>query len=271
MAGVLAVVVDSLLVRGAYGRTLVAVEKTRSIRNVKPRYETSDGEWVPGVTTIIGLRAKDALVGWAFGVGKSNPDLKSIYQYTDELAEIGSAAHAIIGAHLKGVDPDLSDFTPNTVQAAGVPVMKFMEWKLGHKFELIASEKSYVSDKHRFGGTLDVLAKIDGQVTVLDIKTGKSIFPEHFFQCAAYAELVAETGLRPDAIRILQIGRVGSEGFTERTMTEWSLHWRWFLAMREVYEIERLLDRKVVSLQDASLESKLRASVKLLEVKKANT
>lgn len=218
----------------------MALERTRSVRKVKPRYETTSGEWVPGVTTVIGLRAKDALVGWAFKVGKEHPELPSIHQYTDELAEIGSCAHAIIGGLLGGVAPDLGDYTANVIEAAQVPVLKYQEWAMGKTIELLASERAYVSDKHRFGGTLDVLARINGVVTVLDLKTGKAIYPEYFHQLAAYAELVAEVGgLRVDAIRILQIGRTGAEGFTERVMTDWSLNWSWFLAARALYQCER--------------------------------
>lgn len=218
---------------------LMALERTRSVRKIKPRYETTTGEWVPGVTTVIGLRAKDALVNWAFGVGKQNPDLPSIRAYVDELAEIGSASHAIIAARLTGTTPDLRDYTPATVEAAGIPVAKFEDWRRGKAIEVIATEKAYVSDEFRYGGTVDLLARIDGMVTILDAKTGKAIYAEMAYQLAAYANLVAETGIRVDAVRILQIGRTGAEGFTERIWQDWSLEWEWFKAMRVVYQCER--------------------------------
>ena len=246
----------------------MAVERTKSVRKPKPRYITTDGEWVPGVTTVIGLRAKDALVPWAFKIGKENPELSSIREYVDELASIGSAAHEIIGAHLLGADPDLRDFTPATVEAAAIPVSKYREWAKGKDIQIIASEKQYVSDRFRFGGTVDVLAKIDGVTTILDFKTGKAIYDEMFYQVAAYAELVAETGLRVDAIRILQIGRTGAEGFTERVMTDWSLEWEWFKAMRAVYQVEmdlKLDSRKnVIPITDGKLKRQLRESIDAL-------
>lgn len=224
---------------------LMALERTRSVRKIKPRYETTSGEWVPGVTTVIGIRAKDALVGWAFNIGKANPDLSSIRAYTDELAEIGSCAHEIITGKLKGVTPDLRDYTGSVIEAAAVPVRKYDEWAKGKTIELLAADRAYVSDEHRFGGTLDLLARIDGAVTVLDFKTGKAIYPEYFYQCAAYANLVAEVGsLRVDAIRILQIGRTGAEGFTERVMTDWALEWQWFLAARALYQVERDIEAR---------------------------
>lgn len=226
----------------------MAVERTKSIRNAssRPQYKTSSGELVPGVTTVTGLRMKDALVQWAFNVGRDNPHLFSIRDYTDDLADIGKCAHAILSAHLKGEEPDLGDFTPNVVKAAQFPVNKYMEWEKGKKIDLIFSEREFVSDKHRYGGTLDVLARIDGKITVLDFKTGKAIYDEMFYQVAAYAELVVErTDMRVDEIRILQIGRVGAEGFTERVMTDWSLEFDWFLAARGLYEVEAQMRARV--------------------------
>lgn len=219
----------------------MAVEKVRSIRDPKPNYKTLDGTLVPGVTTIVGLRAKDALINWAFNLGKEHPELQSTRQYTDELAEVGKAAHAMIAAHLKGLTPNLDDFTPATVKMADVPFSKYLEWARGKKIEVIfADSKQLVSEAHRYGGTVDLLAKIDGVVTVLDFKTGKAIYDEMFFQVAAYANLVEECiSLKVDQIRILQIGRVGAEGFTERVLTDWNTELRWFLAMREVYAIEK--------------------------------
>ena len=103
-------------------------EKTKSIRRAKNTYKTSSGELVPGVTTILRLRAKPALVDWAFRVGKENPELNSVREYVDDLASIGSAAHLILDAHLKDQDPDLSDFTPNEVSAAKNSVARYFDW-----------------------------------------------------------------------------------------------------------------------------------------------
>lgn len=219
----------------------MAVERTKSIRDPKPVYKTADGIQQPGVTTVVGLREKPALVEWAFRVGKENPQLYSVRQYTDELAEVGKAAHTMIAAHLKGLAPNIDDYTPAAVRMAEVPFSKYLEWAKGKKIEVIfADSKQLVSETYRYGGTVDLLARIDGIVTVLDFKTGKAIYDEMFFQVAAYAHLVEEcVSLKVEQIRILQIGRVGAEGFTERVMTDWSTELRWFLAMREVYAIEK--------------------------------
>lgn len=220
----------------------MTVEQVRSIRRAKPEYRTSSGELVPGVTTIIGLRAKPALTGWAFRVGKENPELGSIHNYVDDLARIGSCAHEVISAHLRDSVADLSDYTANEIEAAKVPVDKFLDWTLGKDIFLLSADRQMVSDAHRFGGTLDVFARINGRHAVLDFKTGKAIYREHLYQVAAYAELLKELGERVDEIRVLQIGRTGDEGFTERVLTDWSNHWHAFLALRALYDIEKCIE-----------------------------
>ena len=221
----------------------MATEKVRSIRNAKPRYETSTGEWVPGVTTILQLRAKPALVGWAFKVARDNPNLSALSNYVDDLAEIGSVAHLLITAHLQGTQADLSDHAPSVVEAARVPYNKFLEWQRGKKMDVIGADVAFVSDEYRFGGTLDLLANIDGLVTVVDFKTGRAIYNEYFYQVAAYAKLVEEKlKMRPAALRILQIGRTGNEGFGERVVEDYENYWLAFKALRDLYQVEREIE-----------------------------
>jgi hypothetical protein len=219
------------------------VEQVRSIRRAKPKYQTASGESVPGVTTIIGLRDKPALIGWAFNLGKAHPELSSTREYVDDLAQIGTCAHEILSAILRGTTPDLGDFTPNTQEAAKIAVAKFNDWYGRHKVELLDADRHMVSEKHRYGGTLDVFAVIDGKRTVLDFKTGKAIYPEMHMQVAAYAELLKEQGETVEQICILQIGRTGPEGFSEQTRTEWDIPWQKFLALRLLYDLEKAEER----------------------------
>src|SRR5689334_19592558 len=74
-------------------RWSVMAENTRSIRRKKAVYETSSGEAVPGVTTVLNLRNKPALVEWAFKLGREHPELGSTRDYLDDLARIGTCAH----------------------------------------------------------------------------------------------------------------------------------------------------------------------------------
>lgn len=220
----------------------MVIEQVKSIRRQKATYKTTSGELVPGVTTILGLRAKPALVEWAFRVGKENPNLNTVREYVDDLADIGTCAHYILDCYLRNVIPDFGDFSPNVVEAAQVPVSKYHEWARGKTIELISADLEMVSDRHKFGGKLDVFASIDGKRTVVDFKTGRSIYTEAVIQVAAYAEMLKERGEHVDEVRVLQIGRTGAEGFSERVLSDWSNHWQAFLALRELYAIEKCID-----------------------------
>ena len=213
-------------------------EITKSIRNAKTTYKTSTGELVPGVTTILRLRAKDALVSWAFKIGKENPDLPTVYAYVDDLARIGTCAHLLLDTHLKDKDADLGDFTPNEVTVARNSVARYFDWAKGKDIEVIEADGEVVSDAFRFGGKFDVYAKVNGKFTVLDFKTGSGLYLENEMQVAAYAELLKEKGKQVDQCILLRIGRTATEGFEERVLTEWGNQWLAFLALRQLYDIE---------------------------------
>jgi hypothetical protein len=213
-------------------------EQTKSTRNTKNTYKTSSGELVPGVTTILGLRAKPALVGWAFNIGKQHPDLPTVHAYVDDLARIGSCAHLLLDSHLKDKDAELGDFTPNEVTVARNSVARYFDWAKGKDIEVLEADGEVVSDDYRFGGKFDVYARIDGKHTVLDFKTGSGLYLENEMQVAAYAELLREKGKVVDQLILLRIGRTATEGFEERVITEWGNQWLAFLALRQLYDIE---------------------------------
>lgn len=221
-------------------------ESTRSIRKPRNRYILKDGSVAPGVTTVLRHLNKEALVEWAFRLGKEHPELPSVRAYVDELANIGKATHAMVEAHLNGVLPDLSDFTPRDVEAAKEPFGKFLEWWRGRNVKVLATEKIVISEKFRYGGTLDILADIDGKRTVLDVKTSRGIYDEHFIQTAAYAQAEFETSGEPvQETRILRIGRVGSEGFEDRPLTDWRTHLDLFACLRRIHELDWNLKNNV--------------------------
>lgn len=200
-----------------------------------------DGIQVPGVTTVLKVLSKPALVGWANRLGLEGIAVDS---YVDSLASIGKAAHGLLEARLEGEPFDTSDFTPNEIAAAERSVAKYDEWATGKEIVVHAAEVQMVSEQYRFGGTADAILEIDGVLTVCDFKTGKGLYPEHVFQGAAYAALALENGWDIEAIRILNIPRAESESFQERLVTDWAYEWDVFLAALAVYEAQRKLKQK---------------------------
>ena len=204
-------------------------------------YKTSDGKRVPGTTTITGLLNKQQLVTWANKLGLEGIDSN---KYVDEAAAVGTLAHALVQADLTGEPVNLRLYSPQQVDLAENALLSWFEWKKQHKLEVIFVEKQMVSDKMKYGGTIDCYCKLDGRPTLLDFKTGKAIYEEYFVQLAAYAALLRENGYPVEETRILRIGRDETEGFEERKVTDTRKWFEIFENLLNVYYLKRELGWK---------------------------
>ena len=203
------------------------------------KYTLSDGTTVPGVTTVLNVLNKPALVGWANRLGLQGIDST---KYVDGKAEIGTCAHYLIECHLKGEKPDLSEYAPAVVSEAENGFLKFLEWQDGKNFRLIGSELQLVSEKYRYGGTIDIYAEIDGRPTLVDIKTsGSGIWPEMRHQVAAYSAMLIEHGDPVERTMIVRVGRSSDEGFQVETVGNIEAHFVLFLHCLEIYQLQKVL------------------------------
>ena len=139
----------------------------------KAGYSLADGSKVPGVTTIIG-RFKDSggLLFWAFNVGKSGAN--RLYEERDAAGDAGTFAHALVEAHLR--DPasvatmSAPAGLPSDVVEKGLNAYEtYLSWERQSKLKIIAQEESMVSEKYRFGGTLDAVGEIEGKRCIVSL------------------------------------------------------------------------------------------------------
>ena len=72
-------------------------------------YKLEDGTKVPGVTTVLGILNKPALVKWANNLGLQGIDSN---KYRDEMADIGTLAHQMIVNYFNKVETDTTDMFP---------------------------------------------------------------------------------------------------------------------------------------------------------------
>lgn len=188
-------------------------------------YKTKDGQKVPGATTILGILDKPALIQWAWKLGTEGIDWR---KYRDSAADIGTLAHYLIECDLKGIEPDLDDWSKDQIDLAENCLLSWYEWKKSHEIKTILTEEPLVSENYRFGGTIDCYAEIDGVKTILDFKTGKGIYDTHLYQVCGYAQLLKEHGYEVEAVRILNIPRKETEEFQEKIIGDLSLGWEVF-------------------------------------------
>lgn len=213
--------------------------KTDKLPNTKAhqRYYLEDGTLVPGVTTVVGLLNKPALVKWANKLGLEGTD---VTKYVDKAANIGTCAHYMVQCHLAGEEPDLSDYSARDINLAENALLKYWDWEKQFTIEPILLETPLVSEKKRYGGTIDCYAKLNGEPWLIDFKTGKGLYDEMFIQVAAYKNLLLENGYKVKGAAILRIGRDETEGFEYRVLDKADLNrqWKIFQHLLAIYHLK---------------------------------
>ena len=199
-------------------------------------YKLADGIAVPGVTTVLAVLNKPALVKWANNLGLQGIDSS---KYVDEKAAIGTLAHRMIADYLRSEETDTSEYSAVQIDQAENAVLSFFEWEKTHHITPILVEEPLVSEVFHFGGTIDCLGQINGNLCLIDFKTSRGIFPEMLVQLAAYRQLLVEHGHKVDQTTILRIGRTADEGFEERLVNELDKRWQIFLHCLEIYKLQK--------------------------------
>lgn len=182
-----------------------------------------DGEWVPGVTTILGDGLpKKALMYWsartvaeyvadnpdgveqlrALGRGPMVGALKEVcWQKRDDAADRGTVVHTIAEQVTRGESVEVDDLHAGYVEAA----VAFLD-DFGVTPRVV--ERPHFHVEHSWAGTPDLIGDLaDGRLACIDWKTSDSgIWPETSLQLAAYSNATHYQGddgedheaLRPD-------------------------------------------------------------------------
>lgn len=184
----------------------------------KPDGSDSQTPLYPGVTTVLGETLYNK---WA------NLDTKK-----DEAAVRGTAIHALFDAVLRGKETQI----PKEYQEV---VDVFKQWVAVKKVKPIWHEKIIVSEKYGFAGAIDLLAEVNGKVTVVDYKTGFEYDNKWGLQLAAYHLALAETldmSLKDLAFGILHIPLRNPKAFKWLPFQHYEWLHRGFLAALELYK-----------------------------------
>lgn len=215
---------------------------------------TWNGTPVPGVTTILGVINKPALIPWAIGVTRDywlqeikngRTDFEKIHKeswnaskkITKAAADIGSNVHSYAEAHFKGLPvPKL------LTEEAKRGVVAFHKWLDAHKVNVKASERMVYSKAYHYAGTCDFVAEIDGELAVGDIKTSSGIYPEMRMQTAAYQHAIEEEkGIKFGVRWIVRFDKKTGE-FEAKPFREFDLDFKGFLAALELHRVMQSLD-----------------------------
>jgi len=160
-----------------------------------------DGEWVPGVTTIIGVLDKPALPKWSAGqvaefVADNADAIEALrtmgrqpmvnalrampWQKRDDAAARGTTFHDFAERIIRGEKVEVPPEQVGMVASA----LAFMdEWLI----EPVLVEQAVASREHKWAGTLDLVAESKKGLGIFDWKSGKRIYASAAFQTNAYA------------------------------------------------------------------------------------
>lgn len=220
-------------------------EKIQKRAKAHTQYRLSDGTRVPGVTTVLGVINKPALIRWANDLGLQGVDST---KYVDETAKIGTLAHEMVQEYLGGPGWDRSAYNPGQIDLAENAVLSFYEWERRNveSFKTIFIEEQFVSETNRYGGTVDWYGELNGEMWLVDFKTCKTLYPEHTYQTAAYWALLLEHGYRVDGARILRIGRSEDEGFDDKIIGREEIEdaYRVFDCALKLYQAKSSFERR---------------------------
>lgn len=214
----------------------------RSGKKVKAHiiYKNKAGKRLCGVTTILGILNKPLLVGWANRLGLQGINSQG---YVSDKADIGTLVHEMMFCDLKKVEVDTSYYTKIQIEIAMNSFKKYLVWRGKHHIQPLVLEEGMVSEKYQFGGTIDNYCLLDGVLTLIDYKTSKALYSEHFIQVSAYRQLLRENGYKVKNSAILRVGRDEMEGFEfmEIPAKKMALCWKVFKHCLEIYSLKKLL------------------------------
>jgi len=210
------------------------------------RYKNSKCNILPGVTTIIGILAKPALIHWSWKLGIQGIDYR---KFRDEKADAGTLGHLFIMNHLRKRKTDTSEYSKKVINMAENSFLSFLEWEKEHKLEPILIEAPLVDEEWGYGGTPDYFGFVNGNPELIDFKTGSGIYDEYIIQVAAYQQLVInsdKTNELPEKVRILRIPRSNDEAFEEKLLSgkELKVAWNIFLSCLTIYKLKKELKGK---------------------------
>ena len=149
------------------------------------------------------------------------------YEKSTQARNRGTTVHSIVEAW-KNIDEVVGQEGPFQGYAKA-----FKKWLEDHKVEVLENEKQIVSQRYGYGGTTDMLVRLNGNQypTLIDVKTGKDLYYEVHLQMSAYKHAVEESGTKLSGTAALLLNEDGS--YKYQTGQE---KFHIFLACLEIYK-----------------------------------
>jgi len=190
-----------------------------------------DGKRLTGVTTIIGIIDKPALIQWSANMAvdyiqdrlfesdidtlanKVLPESRKAWaRKRDSAGDIGSLVHKMVEIYSihkikkNNLLIDILAIAKHELTQEGKNIEgiddqkalkmfdKFVEWSDENEVEYLLSEQKLYSRKYWYAGTVDLVIRIKGKIFIADLKTAKDIYNTNFIQMGGYDVALEELG-----------------------------------------------------------------------------
>lgn len=175
-----------------------------------------NGNPVPRVTEILSsMLHEEYLLKWSNYLGFKRKNYKSV---VEESANIGTYAHESIELYLK--EGKINDIPLRYKFQVENALNSFIEWynivSSNNTTTLLSMEQELICQW--FGGTADLLIKINDKNYLVDFKTSNHISNKYFIQLSSYKYMFELSGLNIDGLIVLQLDK------NEVKFTEYILH-----------------------------------------------
>ena len=155
---------------------------TAITRTLRHQYKRGTDGPFPGATALCGMQdstgGSDGLIGWGVTgaietyerVLRESKDWEKARMeavaWPTKARDLGSDVHVVVDNFNRGLPLEITqDTAPYVAQYAA--------WLRNRNVEIVASEFYTINATIGFGGTLDAIARIDGELCLVDWKTGK--------------------------------------------------------------------------------------------------
>lgn len=192
------------------------------------------------------FKESGALIHWAWKQGLGGIDYRAT---RDSAGDIGTLIHFMAESVVLGTPRpvDVSEVSETDFEIAQKAEGNFIDWWQDVDGVAVASEAPLVSEAYQFGGTPDLIGRINHELCVVDYKTSKGVYADHIAQVAAYRQLWNESnphnkcGVGAWIVRLdKKTGEVVPRHFPDITPG-----WDAFVSLRHAYDYMADLERMV--------------------------
>lgn len=220
-----------------------------------------DGKPMTGITSVIGMLAKPALIGWAAKQTsewiRENCVLKEgNYYVTEEQLDLAKGAHARkktdAGTHGTDAHTLVEEWVKNRMDnrmstTDFTSIQKFIDWATENVEKFLFSERRMHDPKLFVAGTADFayIGK-DGKKYMGDFKTSSGIYGiDYWLQVAGYKMLAEGEGDEPyDGMSVIRLGKKGD--FEVQSLYEYDTYRDAFLACLTLYRAQAQIKNLIV-------------------------